>query len=86
MKGLQQELSILQKVYDLTLWYVPHLNKLPRSHKFLLGDRIIALLYEIYDELLQAKYEQHKLARLQRVNMQLELLRHRTRLLRSVPV
>lgn len=30
------DLSILQKTYDLTLWYVPILNKWPRDHKFLL--------------------------------------------------
>ena len=33
------ELPIIQKTYDLIQWYVPLLNRLPRDHKFLLGDR-----------------------------------------------
>jgi formylglycine-generating enzyme required for sulfatase activity len=37
-----QELSIIQKTYDLIKWYVPILNRLPRNHKFMLGDRTIA--------------------------------------------
>jgi hypothetical protein len=35
-----KELPIIQQTYDLILWYVPLLNRLPRDHKFLLGDRI----------------------------------------------
>ncbi len=33
------ELPMIQKTYDLIKWYVPILNRLPRNHKFLLGDR-----------------------------------------------
>jgi len=36
-----QDLPIIQKTYDLIKWYVPILNRLPRDHKFLLGDRIL---------------------------------------------
>ena len=42
-----KELPIIQKTYDLVKWYVPILNKLPRSHKFMLGERIITRLYEL---------------------------------------
>jgi hypothetical protein len=78
-----EELSVIQKVYDFTLWYVPIVNRLPRSHKFTLGDRVVNLLYDIHEELLRAKYEKEKLPRLQRANMGLEVLRYRTRLLRD---
>lgn len=44
-----QELSIIQKTYDLIKWYVPILNRLPRDHKFMLGDRIISGLYDLLD-------------------------------------
>jgi hypothetical protein len=39
-----EQLPILQHTYDLIKWYVPLLNRLPRSHKFNLGDRLIARL------------------------------------------
>jgi hypothetical protein len=35
------ELPVIQKTYDLIKWYVPILNRLPREHKFLLGDRMV---------------------------------------------
>ena len=41
------DLPIIQKTYDLILWYVPILNRLPRDHKFALGDRIVGGLYSL---------------------------------------
>jgi hypothetical protein len=38
------DLPIIQKTYDLIKWYVPILNRLPRDHKLLLGDRIIKVV------------------------------------------
>jgi hypothetical protein len=35
-----EELPIIQKTYDLIKWYVPILNRLPKDHKFILGDRV----------------------------------------------
>ena len=78
-----EDLSIIQKVYDFTLWYVPIVNRLPRDHKFTLGDRVVNLLFDIHEDLLRAKYETDKLPRLQKVNVDLEALRYRTRFLRD---
>lgn len=75
------ELPILQKTYDLIKWYVPLLNKLPRDHRFQLGDRIITALYELLEELILARYQRDKLPRLQQLNSKLEVLRYQTRLL-----
>jgi hypothetical protein len=50
-----EELSVIQKVYDFTLWYVPIVNRLPRSRKFTPGDRVVNLLCDIHEELLRAK-------------------------------
>ena len=44
---MKRDLPIVQKTYDLVKWYVPILNKLPRDHRFLLGDRIITGLDEL---------------------------------------
>ncbi|MDQ3011790.1 MAG: diversity-generating retroelement protein Avd [Acidobacteriota bacterium] len=82
----QDDLSIIQLTYDLILWYVPILNRLPRDHKFLLGDLIIGGLYYLLEELILARYEAitaAKLGRLEPLNGLLDLLRHQTRLLKD---
>lgn len=75
------DLPIIQKTYDLIKWYVPILTRLPREHKFMLGDRIIARLYDLLEGLIQARYAQEKLPKLRNLNTQLDILRHQTRLL-----
>jgi hypothetical protein len=69
-----KELPIIQKSYDLIRWYVPILNRLPRDHRFLLGDRIIAGLYDVLEQLIMARYEKEKLPRLERLKSRLEVL------------
>jgi hypothetical protein len=76
------ELPILQKAYDLMLWYIPILNHLPKTYKFNLGDRLASNLYDLLGGLVQAKYqEEEKIILLRRLNMQLEVMRFQTRLL-----
>lgn len=77
------ELPIIQQTYDLILWYVPHLQKLPRDHRFTLGDRIIKQLYDLLDGLIQARYAASKITQLEMINSQLDVLRYQTRLLRD---
>lgn len=75
------ELPIIQKTYDLIKWYVPILNRLPRDHKFTLGDRIITGLYDLLEGLILARYATDKLNQLELLNGKLDILRHQTRLL-----
>ena len=75
------DLSIIQKTYDLIKWYVPIINRLPKNHKFLLGDRITTGLYDILDGFLIARYSSQKLPQLESLNIKLEILRYQTRLL-----
>jgi hypothetical protein len=75
------DLPIIQKTHDLIQWYVPILNRLPRDHKFMLGDRIISGLYDLLEGLIRARYAREKLPQLQQLNIQLDILRHQTRLL-----
>jgi len=56
------ELPIIQKTYDLIKWFVPILNRLPRNHKFILGDRIIKGLYDFLEKLIMARYAKKRLA------------------------
>ena len=75
------ELPIIQKTYDLIKWYVPLLNRLPREHRFQLGDRMIAGLYNLLESLVLARYQKDKLPLLQQLNSKLDVLRYQTRLL-----
>jgi hypothetical protein len=75
------ELPVIQKTYDLIKWYVPILNRLPRDHRFTLGERIINELYDLLEGLITARYSHDKLAQLHQLNHRLDLLRHQTRLL-----
>jgi hypothetical protein len=76
-----QELPIIQKTYDLIKWYVPILNRLPRDHKFQLGDRMVSGLYDLLESLIDARYQRDKLTKLQAINRKLDILRYQTRLL-----
>lgn len=77
------ELPIIQKTYDLIVWFVPILNRLPRSHRFMLGDRIIERLYRMLEQFVLARYEQNKLSRLEAIDPEIVLLRYQIRLLRK---
>jgi hypothetical protein len=75
------DLPIIQKAYDLVKWYIPILNRLPRDHRFTLGERMINGLYDFLEGLMSARYITHKLPLLEQLNHRLDLLRHQTRLL-----
>ncbi|NEP86968.1 MAG: diversity-generating retroelement protein Avd [Okeania sp. SIO2C2] len=75
------ELSIIQKTYDLIKYYVPIIERFPKVHKFTVGDRIINQLYNLLEGLIKAKYAKEKLDNLTNLNVQLDILRHQTRLL-----
>jgi hypothetical protein len=74
------ELPVIQKTYDLILWYVPILNRLPRDHKFAVGDRMVLVLYDLLEGLLVARYRREKLALLEDLASRVDLLRYQTRL------
>ncbi|MGA1133275.1 MAG: diversity-generating retroelement protein Avd [Prochlorotrichaceae cyanobacterium] len=79
---MQDELPIIQKTYDLIKWFVPILDRLPRNHRFTLGNRIIEELYNLLDNLITARYARSgKLDILQPLNTRLQILRYQCRLL-----
>lgn len=78
------ELSIIQKVYDLIIWYNPIITRLPTKHKFTLGERMIDHLYDILETLIYIKYSREKLDRLIGLNAKLDILRYQTRILRDL--
>jgi hypothetical protein len=78
---MSSDLPIIQKTYDLIKWYVPILNRLPRDHKFTLGERMVNSLYDLLSGLILARYAPDKLTILTGLNTQLDILRYQTRLM-----
>ena len=77
------ELPIIQATMDLIQWFVPLLNRLPRDHRFALGDRLVQGLYDLLEGLVAARYATAKLERLEPLNARLDLLRLQIRLLHN---
>jgi hypothetical protein len=75
------ELPIIQATTDLIRWFVPLLNRLPRDHRFGLGDRLVSGLYDLLEGLVTARYSSIKLPRLESLAANLDLLQIQTRLL-----
>jgi hypothetical protein len=75
------ELPIIQATTDLIRWFVPLLNRLPRDHRFGLGDRLVSGLYDLLEGLVTARYSSVKLPRLESLAANLDLLQIQTRLL-----
>lgn len=79
---MTEELPIIQKTYDLIKWMVPIVERLPRTHRFTLGDRIIKELYSLLEALIAARYTKiGRLSALQELNARLQVLRYQCRLL-----
>lgn len=65
----------LEKAYRFLLWLVPAVEKFPRSHKFLLGDRIQSAALDVLEGLVEATYTRNRRPVLRGVNLKLEKLR-----------
>ncbi len=46
----------LEAMYQFMTWLVPTVEKLPRSQKFLLGDRIQTTALDVLERLIEATY------------------------------
>jgi len=72
---MAQKENLLTRLEDFIVWFLPHLEQFPRNYKFLLGDRCVKIMLDIYEALIDAYYSKDKLAKLQRANLELEKLR-----------
>jgi hypothetical protein len=79
-----EELIVITKTYDLTLWSHHHTGKFPRNHRFVLGERIERNLYELLETLIQAKYTRQRQPLLEQANLSLEILRFQMRLAKDL--
>jgi len=77
---------IIVKTYQLTLWYIKKIEKLPRNHKFTLGERIQNELLDLLLIYTQAVYSKNKKELLNKANLSIESLRILTRLLSDLNI
>ena len=78
--GARQNGPALEKAYQFALWLVPTVEKFPRSQKFLLGDRLQSLAYDVIDGLVEAVYNRDREKILKQVNLRLQKMRVMVRL------
>ena len=70
----------LETHFRFILWLIPALERLPRSQKFLLGDRIQSLALDVLESLIEATYTRQRTSQLARANLGIEKLRFLVRL------
>jgi len=51
---------VITKTYDLILWSCNHTSRFPRSHRFVLGERMERNLYGLLETLIAAKYTKNR--------------------------
>jgi hypothetical protein len=68
------DIHALTKTYDLLLWFIPVIEKFPKSQRFLFGAWIEELLLDIMELIIQAVYTKNKLLFLRDANLKLEKL------------
>ena len=74
------EISVIVKTYDFTLWLLPHLGKFSRDHRFTLGNRLEEGILEILELLVEASYTADKRPLLALANTRLNRVRYLIRL------
>ncbi|MFN0298737.1 MAG: diversity-generating retroelement protein Avd [Burkholderiales bacterium] len=70
----------LEAMYRFNLWLMPAVEKLPRTYKFVLGDRMQIAALDCLERLIEATYTKSRDAALGRANLALEKLRFMFRL------
>ncbi len=71
---------VISKVHDLMLWLMNQIPKFPRSHRFVLGDRIENMSLDVLELLIEGAYSRDKKGLLKRASIQLEKLRYLIRI------
>ncbi len=74
--------TIVAKAYELLKYSLPIIEKLPRTHKFTLGDRLESHMLDILEGVIEAYYtpKSRKLYMLDKLNILLEKSRYLIRL------
>ncbi len=69
------EPQAITAMYDAFVASLPRLGRLPKEHRFTLGERVVKLQMEVLELLVRARYDRVKLEKLAAANVALELCR-----------
>lgn len=75
------ELPIQEATLELIRWFIPILHRLPRLHRHGLGDRLVANLYELLEQLALARFRRDRVVVLEPLRGRIQLIQLQTRLL-----
>ena len=75
---------ILEKHYDPLLWLQKQVPQFPRSHRFVLGDRLLGVGLDMQGLLVEASYTRDKRALLQQAGIKLAQLRYLVRMAKDL--
>ena len=79
------ELQVITRTYDLTLWTSRHIAGFAKLHRFTLGQRLDDHLTDVLEGLIRARYDAaERRVLLRQVNTSLELLRFQFRLAKDL--
>jgi hypothetical protein len=81
---LNENYPVIVKTYTLTKWYIEKLSRLPKNHRYTLGEKIQQGLLELLLLLSDAIYSKDKQTLLTNANRELEKLRLLTRLMKDL--
>lgn len=74
------EPGVITDLHDFLKWYMQTTLRFPKAHRVTLGDRIDNHLLDMIETAVRARYARDKRQLLQTLNIQIELLRHLTRI------
>jgi hypothetical protein len=75
---------VVEKHYDLVMWFMPKLSNFPRDQRYVLADRIGVLLLDILGLLTEAVYSPDRAEVLRSVNVRLDQLRYLVRITKDM--
>jgi hypothetical protein len=81
---MNENYPIIVKSYTLTLWYIQKIEKLPKNHRYTLGERIQSSLLELLMTLSDTIYSKDKKSLLLLANQEIERLRLLTKLIKDL--
>jgi hypothetical protein len=79
-----QPAVVVGKAYDLALWLLPKIEKLPRSYRFSVGERITSAMLDVLTDLVEAAYTRDRSELLRHASRRLNALRLLVRLAKDL--
>jgi hypothetical protein len=70
-----EDLRLYQRLYDFIIWVMPNLENIPKSYRFILGQRMGNILIDMLESFIVAGYSDEKAAPLRTADIGLEKFR-----------